>query len=129
MAYIDDEDDRFLIDLTIDGTEFENVCVEVTDPNKPIREQIERIVSVFELPTTDKCGNPMHYILGQIMEEGDELTILELDDEEGREMALVDYNIQPGDSLYLISIPLAGYACPIPEEMQLEWANYLKSLR
>ena len=128
MAYIDDEDDRFLIDLTIDGTEFENVCVEVTDPNRPIREQIERIVSVFELPKIDNGGNPMHYILGQIMEEGDEPTIIEFEDEEGREMSLVDHDVQPGDVLHLMSCAIT-YACPIPEEMQLEWANYLKSLR
>ena len=129
MAYIDDDDDRFVISLTIEGTEFENVYVEVSDPFRPIRQQIERIVSVFDIPKTDQCGAPWTYLLGRIMEEGDEPTILELEDEEGREMTLVDYNIQPGDSLYLITFPLVAYACPIPEEMQIEWANYLKSLR
>lgn len=31
------EDDEFIINLTIDGTEFEEVEVKVTDPNKTIR--------------------------------------------------------------------------------------------
>ena len=50
-------DDEFIINLTIDGTSYEEVEVKVTDPNK---------------------------------------------------MALIDYNIQPGDHLHLISIPIAG---------------------
>lgn len=54
-------------------------------------------------------------------EDSDEPEILEFDDEDGRVMTLVDYNIQPGDHLLLISVPIAGYACPIPEEMQKEW--------
>ena len=58
MAYIDDDDDRFVISLTIEGTEFENVYVEVSDPFRPIRQQIERIVSVFDIPKTDQCGAP-----------------------------------------------------------------------
>ena len=42
------EEDEFIINLTIDGTEYEDVEVKVTDPNKTIRNQIARIVSVFE---------------------------------------------------------------------------------
>ena len=38
------EDDEFIINLTIDGTEFEEVEVKVTDPNKTIRDQISSIV-------------------------------------------------------------------------------------
>ena len=83
------EDDEFIINLTIDGTEFEEVEVKVTDPNKTIRDQITSIVSVFELPKIDNGGNPIQYLLGQIMDEG-------------------DYNIQPGDHLHLISVPIAG---------------------
>lgn len=102
------EDDEFIITLTIDGTEYEEVEVKVTDPNKTIRDQITSIVSVFELPKIDNGGNPIQYLLGQIMEEGEEPTILEFEDEDGREQALVDYNIQPGDHLHLISVPIAG---------------------
>ena len=45
------EEDEFIINLTIDGTEFEEVEVKVTDPNKTIRDQISSIVS---LTRTDK---------------------------------------------------------------------------
>lgn len=101
-------DDEFIINLTIDGTEFEEVEVKVSDPNKTIRDQITSIVSVFELPKIDNGGTPIQYLLGQIIEEGEEPEILEFTDNEGREMALIDYDIQPGDRLHLISVPIAG---------------------
>ena len=102
------EEEEFIINLTIDGTEYEEVEVKVTDPNKTIRDQITSIVSVFELPKIDNGGDPIQYLLGQIMEEGEEPEILEFEDEDGREQALIDYNIQPGDHLHLISVPIAG---------------------
>ena len=42
-------DDEFIINLTIDGTSYEEVEVKVTDPNKTIRDQISSIVSVLSL--------------------------------------------------------------------------------
>ncbi len=102
------EDDEFIINLTIDGTSYEEVEVKVTDPNKTVRDQIASIVAVFELPKLDNGGNPIQYLLGQIMDDGEEPEILEFEDEEGREQALIDYNIQPGDHLHLISVPIAG---------------------
>ena len=102
------EDDEFIIHLTIDGTAYEEVEVKVSDPNKPIRDQISSIVAVFELPRLDNGGTPIQYLLGQITEDDDEPLILEFEDEEGREQALIDYNIQPGDRLHLISVPIAG---------------------
>lgn len=101
-------EDEFIINLTIDGTSFEEVEVKVTDPNKTIRDQISSIVSVFELPKIDNGGNPMQYLLGQIMDDGEEPVILEFEDEDGREQCLMDYNVQPGDHLHLISVPIAG---------------------
>lgn len=100
--------DEFIINLTIDGTAYEEIEVKVTDPNKTIRDQISSIVAVFELPKLDNGGNPIQYLLGQIMDDGDEPEILEFEDEDGREQALIDYNIQPGDHLHLISVPIAG---------------------
>ena len=101
-------DDEFIIYLTIDGTSYEEVEVKVTDPHKTIRDQISSIVSVFELPKIDNGGNPIQYLLGQIIDDADEPEILEFEDADGRERALVDYNVQPGDRLHLISIPIAG---------------------
>ena len=121
------EDDDFIINLTIEGTEYEDVEVKVTDPNKTIREQIKSIVSVFELPKIDCGGNPIQYLLGLIMEEREEPEILELEDEEGREQALIDYNVQPGDFLHLIAIPIAGYACPIPSMMEKDWKQFCEN--
>lgn len=101
-------EDEFIINLTIDGTSYEEVEVKVTDPNKTIRDQINSIVQVFELPKMDNGGNPIQYLLGQILEEGEEPEILEFEDEDGRERCLLDYNVQPGDYLHLISVPIAG---------------------
>ena len=41
------EDDEFIINLTIDGTSYEEVEVNVSDPNKTKRDQISSIVSVI----------------------------------------------------------------------------------
>lgn len=101
-------EDEFIITLTIDGTEYEEVEVKVTDPYKTIRDQINSIVQVFELPKMDGGGNPIQYLLGQITEDADDPEILEFEDENGREMALIEYNVQPGDRLHLISVPIAG---------------------
>lgn len=101
-------DDEFIINLTIDGTSFEEVEVKVTDPTKTIRDQISSIVQVFELPKMDNGGNPVRYLMGQILEDGEEPEILEFEDEDGREQCLLDYNVQPGDHLHLISVPIAG---------------------
>ena len=101
-------DDEFIINLTIDGTSYEEVEVKVTDPTKTIRDQISSIVQVFELPKMDNGGNPVQYLMGQIMDDGDDPEILEFEDENGREQCLLDYNIQPGDHLHLISVPIAG---------------------
>lgn len=101
-------DDNFIIHLKIEGTSYEDVEVNVTDPLKPIRDQINSIVQVFELPKMDGGGNPIEYLLGQMVDDEDEPLTMEFFDEEGREMTFEDYNIQPGDTLLLIKVPIAG---------------------
>jgi hypothetical protein len=101
-------DEEFIINLTIDGTSYEEVEVKVNDPNKTLRDQVNSIVQVFELPKMDNGGNPIQYLLGQSMDNGDDPEILEFQDEDGREQCLLDYNVKPGDHLHLISIPIAG---------------------
>jgi len=101
-------DEEFIIKLTIDGTAYDEVEVKVSDPQKTIRDQINSIVHVFELPKLDGGGNPIQYLLGQILNDDEEAKILDFEDEDGREQCLVDYNIQPGDHLQLISVPIAG---------------------
>ena len=108
MANEEFYEDEFIINLTIDGTEYEEVEVKVTDPNKTIRDQINSIVQVFNLPKMDNGGNPIQYLLGQMLEDGEEPEILDFEDEDGREQCLVDYNVQPDDHLHLISVPIAG---------------------
>ena len=115
-------EDELLVKLTI-GNIYEEVQVKITDPNKTIRDQINSILQVFKLPKVDNCGNPIQYFLGKTMEDGEEPIILDLEDEDGRELCPLDYNIHPGDHLHLISCPIA-YACPIPDEMQHEWVQY-----
>lgn len=108
QTFIYDDGDDFVINLTIDGTPYEEVEVKVTDLYKSIRDQIASIVSVFELPKLDNGGNPIQYLLGQIIDDGEEPEILEFEDDEGREMNLMDYNINNGDYLHLIQVPIAG---------------------
>ena len=55
-------DDEFIVMLTIDGTSYDEIEVKVTDPNKTIRDQINSIVQVFELPKMDNGGNPIQYL-------------------------------------------------------------------
>lgn len=108
MANEEFYEDEFIVLLTIEGTSFEEVEVKVTDPGKTIRDQINSIVHVFELPKLDNGGNPIQYLLGQVIEGENEPEILEFEDENGREQCLMDYNIQAGDHLQLISVPIAG---------------------
>ena len=99
---------EFIVLLTIDGTAYDEIEVKVTDPNKTVREQIDSIIQVFELPKMDNGGNPIKYLLGKLMDGDVEPAVLEFEDEDGREMALIDYDIQPLDHLHLISVPIAG---------------------
>lgn len=100
--------DEFIVYLTIEGTATEEAEVKLSDPNKTIRDQIASIVKVFELPKMDNGGNPIQYQLGMSDEEGGELTILQFEDEDGREQCMMDYNIQPGDHLTLIKNVIPG---------------------
>ena len=100
--------EEFIVMLTIDGTSYDEIEVKVTDPNKTVRDQINSIVQVFELPKMDNGGNPIQYLLGQMLDDSEEPEILDFEDEDGREQCLMDYNVQPGDNLHLISVPIAG---------------------
>ncbi len=100
--------ETFWLYLTIDGTSFEEVEVTVSDPSLTIRCIIGRILEVFDLPKMDTGGSPVTYLLGKELEKNGEPEILEFEDENGREQSLLDHNIQPGDHLLLISVPVAG---------------------
>ena len=100
--------EEFLITLTIEGTQYEEIEVEVTDPMKTIREQINSIVEVFHLPKMDNGGNPITYLLGRMEDDSDTPSILEFSDADGREQTLMDYNVKSGDHLHLISRAIAG---------------------
>lgn len=100
--------EEFIITLTIEGTQYEEVEVEVTDQMKTIREQINSIVEVFHLPKMDNGGNPITYLLGRMEDDSDSPSILEFEDAYGREQILKDYNVQSGDHLHLISKAIAG---------------------
>lgn len=97
-------EEEFIIYLTIDGTQYEEIEVKVSDPMKTIRNQVRSIVRVFELPEKDKEGNSIQYLLG-VMLDG-EPEILQFEDEDGREQTLIDYDIKPGDHLHIVSITI-----------------------
>ena len=100
--------EEFIVMLTIDGTSYDEIEVKVTDPNKTIRDQINSIVQVFELPRMDNGGNPITYLLGRMEDDSDTPSILEFSDADGREQTLMDYNVKSGDHLHLISRAIAG---------------------
>jgi len=102
------DDEEFIIKLTIIGTEYEETEVKVNDPYKTIHDQIDSIIHVFELRKMDTEGQPILYKLGQMSEDSDEPEIFEFEDSDGRELCLMDYNVQSGDHLHLFSIPIAG---------------------
>lgn len=100
-------DEDLIILLTIDGTQYEKIEVKVTDPNKTIRDQINSIVQVFKL-SKSMGGGYVTYLLGIERNAEEEAEILDLEDDNGREQCLLDYNIQNGDHLHLVAVPLCG---------------------
>lgn len=114
------EDDSLIIYLTIDGTSIENDEVTITNPSQPLSGLINRIINAFLLPTVSDEGAPIRYLIGHLTEENEPPEILELEDECGREQSLLDYNIQSGDQLYLITTPVPGY---IPNTNKSESPN------
>lgn len=100
-------DNPFFVSLSIEGSQLEEVEVEITDPMRTISEQIKRIVEAFELQKMDSNGTPITYLLGQMREDSDHV-IFEFQDEQGREQTLLDYNVKSGDRLVLVMHTNAG---------------------
>ena len=82
--------EEFIVMLTIDGTSYDEIEVKVTDPNKTIRDQINSIVQVFELPKMDNGGNPIQYLLGKLMEDDEEDWLMNDDDLDWQDDGLDD---------------------------------------
>ena len=103
-----DYGDDFIINLSIEGTEFEEVEVKVEDPHRSIRELINNIIREFELPKMDNGGNPIEYFLGRMGENDEDPFIFQFEDDNGYEQCLLDYNVNPGDNLLLVRNIIAG---------------------
>lgn len=99
--------EQLIVYLTIEGTPYTEVEVEITDTNKTVRDEIDTIMQVYGLPKMDNGGNPVEYKLGKINENG-EPEVMELEDEEGFEKVIGDYSIQKGDHLQIVSVVVAG---------------------
>lgn len=121
-------DDDFPIYLTIGGTSYEEVEMTIEDPNKTIRDQIISIVQKFKLPKMDNGENPVQYLLCLSPKDDDEPEILDFEDEDGREQCILDYNVQPGDHLHLISVPIAGGCNPLVMTYRPKRRNFFKRL-
>lgn len=104
---VDFVEDKLLLNLTIDGTSFEDVEVEVSNPFKTISALINSIIQVFDLPKIDNEHNRIRYQLGLMMDGKEEKVLFDLEDEDGRELCLLDYNVSSGDNLILTSMPIA----------------------
>lgn len=110
-----DYEDDFIINLTIEGSSFEEVEVKVEDPNRTIRDLINNIIREFELPKKDNGGYPIDYMLGLLQEDEEEPRIFCYEDEEGLPVCLLDYDVKPGDDLFLVRSCL--YGCLPAREM------------
>ncbi|MCH5224513.1 MAG: hypothetical protein J1D77_00890 [Muribaculaceae bacterium] len=111
MEYVEipEGGNEFIVILTIEGTPYEEVEVQITDPYKTIRDQIENIVRAFELPKVNDDGEPIIYHLGKLKDSDDSETfILDETGNNGEEKSLMDYNIERGDHLHLLAVPIAG---------------------
>lgn len=120
MENVSNKED-LIVNLTIEGTEYQEIEVTVSDPNKTIREQIDSIVRVFELPRNYPNGLPRQYLIGLLSENGEKSGILEFEDEDGNEQSFRDYHIKKGDHLHLIEPPL--YGCPITNDDEKEYVE------
>ena len=98
----------FIVHLTIEGTECEDVEVKIEDLCRSIRLLVNNIIREFELPMMDAGGNPLSYFLGKIYEGEDDPVIFEKEDEDGNELCLLDYDVASGDHLVLICSVLSG---------------------
>lgn len=107
-----------IVNLSIANAGCKDVEVEVSDPQRTIRKQIESIIKVFELPTSDNSGRPIDYFLCKMVmdDEEEEFIIMYFEDEDGNEMTLLDYDIKSGDHIALLQPVLYGSAIvwPIP---------------
>ena len=108
----------FIVNLSIDGTEYEEVEVAVSNPEKTIRQQIESIIRVFDLPVKGYDGTPIDYFLAKMLisDNEEEPHVMEFEDEDGNEMTLMDYDVKSGDHIALMRLVLYGSAIiwPIP---------------
>ena len=100
-----EKEDGVLVFLTIEGSFHEEIEVRVSDQLKTIRNQIKSIVFKFGLPFVDNNGYPIQYILARAYDDVEKPEILDFVDEDGRELCMLDYNIQQGDHLRLITVP------------------------
>jgi len=108
--------DDLYVQLTIEGTEYENVEVFITKPDRTIKEQIDRIIDVFKLPRYYVDGiTTRRYLLGVFEDDDEDPVILEYENEEGQQKTLLDYDIKSGNHLCLLAEIL--YGCPIPTEI------------
>lgn len=98
---------EFIISLTIEYPEYDEIEVKITNPNKSIRATIDKMIDVFQLPKIDRFGSQLPYVLG-IYEEFEELVVLDFEDEDGNAQSLLDYNIKSGDHLVLFVVPYLG---------------------
>lgn len=101
------EKEDFIISLTIEYPEYDEIEVKITNPNKSIRATIDKMINVFQLPKIDRYGSQIPYVLG-IYEESEEPNILEFEDEDGNAQSLLDYDIKSGDHLVLFAVPYLG---------------------
>lgn len=108
--------DIYYILLSVEGTSIKGIQLSLDNPNHTIREVMDYIVKLYNLPSMDGGGNPLQYFLGLIVDDSGETEILEFEDENGQELTLTDYNILSGTNIQIIAFPIAGgMACQAPQ--------------
>lgn len=95
-------EEEFYIVLNFQGNEY---TIEIEDPTNTIDEIIKKVIAGLGLSRVDGGNNPLVYHLGRSVDDNEEILQPRV---KGEERTLIDYQVQPGDTLTLTTIPIAG---------------------
>lgn len=95
-------EEEFMIVLSYQGNEYN---VQIEDPTNSIQDIINKVIAGLGLSRVDGGGNPATYHLGRVVDDEEEILQPKV---KGEEKTLIDYQVQPGDTLTLTMIPIAG---------------------
>lgn len=98
-------EENFFLFLTYKGKKVKFKVLNPTDSLGTLMEKLKNL-QMFDMPSVDPSGAPIDYFFGKTGENGQQII---LNPKVGKtEMYLHDYNVENGDSLIVIYVPIAG---------------------